>query len=500
MNNNKRLPHTPPDTRHRIRELAYFRMIHESDLVCRQSTRMDRRTFAILCHLLRNVAGLSSTEIVDVEEMVAMFLQVLAHDVKNRIIQREFVRSGETVSRHFNVVLLVVLRLYKELIKRPVPVTSNCNDQRWKCFEEIGLRTRKGEIAINVLGVCDMKGDFVYVLAGWEGSAADSRILRDAISRENGLQVPKGYYYLCDAGYPNAEGFLAPYIGQRYHLQEWRVATNAPTNAKEYFNMKHSSARNVIERAFGVLKGRWAILRGKSKMTYCDDVEDEDEGDSTYATITASEDIQYIETINEWSQWRDNLAESMFTEWQLHNGTFRSGYLAQLVRMMAEKLPGCQSHPAVKGLLNKPFPYYDELTYVFDRDRATDQFAETFADVGSNEPGGGYDRFDMGDGNEDFPPVYSQGVDISQDDLEAIHLALDQTNEQLRQIAEWPARNLANDNHVRTEFFRILREMPELASLDRALLQRHLLSRMDDLRGFVLMPEDERDGFCRVLL
>jgi len=135
MNNNKRLPHTPPDTRHRIRELAYFRMIHESDLVCRQSTRMDRRTFAILCHLLRNVAGLSSTEIVDVEEMVAMFLHVLAHDVKNRVIQREFVRSGETVSRHFNIVLLAVLRLYEELIKRPVPVTSNCNDQRWKCFE-----------------------------------------------------------------------------------------------------------------------------------------------------------------------------------------------------------------------------------------------------------------------------------------------------------------------------------------------------------------------------
>ncbi|KAA0042477.1 putative nuclease HARBI1 [Cucumis melo var. makuwa] len=31
----------------------------------------------------RTVAGLSSTEIVDVEEMVAMFLHVLTHDVKN---------------------------------------------------------------------------------------------------------------------------------------------------------------------------------------------------------------------------------------------------------------------------------------------------------------------------------------------------------------------------------------------------------------------------------
>ncbi|KAA0042062.1 retrotransposon protein [Cucumis melo var. makuwa] len=334
-------------------------MIHKSDLVCRQSTQMDMRTFAILCHLLRNVAGLSSTEIVNVEEMVAMFLHVLhvlAHDVKNRIIQREFVLSGETISRHFNIVLLTVVRLYKELIKRHVPVTNNCNDQRWKCFKNFlgaldgtyikanvptgdqpTFRTRKGEIATNVLGVCNTKGDFVYVLAGWEGSAAYSRILRDALLRENGLQVSKGYYYLCDAGYPNAEGFLVPYRGQRYHLQEWRGAANASTNPKEYFNMKHSSAKNVIERALGVLKGRWAILRGKSyyllqvqcrtilacallhnlitrEMTYCDNVDDEDEGDSTYATTTASEDIHYIETTNEWSQWRDELAESMFTD------------------------------------------------------------------------------------------------------------------------------------------------------------------------------------------
>ncbi|KAA0053664.1 retrotransposon protein [Cucumis melo var. makuwa] len=67
-------------------------------------------------------------------------------------------------------------------------------------------------------------------------------------------------------------------------------------------------------------------------------------------------------------------------------------------------------------------------------------------------------------------------------------------------IAEWPARALANENNVLMEFFHILREMPELTSLDRAVLQRHLLSRMDELRGFVLMPKDEREGFCRVLL
>ncbi|KAL4011833.1 hypothetical protein IC575_028896 [Cucumis melo] len=134
-NDTKRITHIPYETRHRIRQLAYFRMIHGSDLVCRQSTRMDRRCFTILCHLLRTIAGLTSTEVVDVEEMVAMFLHILAHDVKNRVIQREFMRSSETISRHFNMVLLAVIRLHEELLKKPQPVPNDCTDQRWRWFE-----------------------------------------------------------------------------------------------------------------------------------------------------------------------------------------------------------------------------------------------------------------------------------------------------------------------------------------------------------------------------
>ena len=34
-----------------------------------------------------------------------------------------------------------------------------------------------------------------------------------------------------------------------------------PTTHEEFFNIKHFVARNVIERCFGVLKLRWAILR-----------------------------------------------------------------------------------------------------------------------------------------------------------------------------------------------------------------------------------------------
>ncbi|KAL6504693.1 hypothetical protein OROHE_023451 [Orobanche hederae] len=102
--------------------------------------------------------------------------------------------------------------------------------------------------------------NFIYVLLDWEGSAADSRVLRDAVSRTHGLKVPKGNYYLCDNGYPNGEGFLTPYKGVRYHLDDWNGSLRRPQTFQEYFNMKHTRARNVIERAFGLLKIRWGIL------------------------------------------------------------------------------------------------------------------------------------------------------------------------------------------------------------------------------------------------
>jgi hypothetical protein len=64
-----------------------------------------------------------------------------------------------------------------------------------------------------------------------------------------------------DAGYKNYIGFLSPFRGQRYYLEEW---SNPPTRKEKLFNMKHSSARNVIERTFGLLKLCWGIIRNGS--------------------------------------------------------------------------------------------------------------------------------------------------------------------------------------------------------------------------------------------
>lgn len=71
-----------------------------------------------------------------------------------------------------------------------------------------------------------------------------------------------GKYYLVDSGYPNRIGYLAPFKGSTYHLPEFRLRRGrAPQGKYEVFNFLHSSLRNVIERAFGVLKQKWRILK-----------------------------------------------------------------------------------------------------------------------------------------------------------------------------------------------------------------------------------------------
>ncbi|KAL0413049.1 UNVERIFIED_CONTAM: hypothetical protein Sradi_1506600 [Sesamum radiatum] len=97
------------------------------------------------------------------------------------------------------------------LLAKPVPVSADSSCARWKWFEgclgaldgmyidvrvpaedRARYRTRKGSVSVNVLGVCVREMCLIYVLAGWEGSAMDARVLRDAISKPNGLKIPRG--------------------------------------------------------------------------------------------------------------------------------------------------------------------------------------------------------------------------------------------------------------------------------------------------------------------
>ena len=102
-----------------IRQLNFRRMIWDNDEDCINSIRMDRRAFYKLCTMVETIGMLSPTRNMSIEEMLATFLYILGHHVKNRVAKREFVRSGETISRQFNKVLLGILRLHEVLLKKP---------------------------------------------------------------------------------------------------------------------------------------------------------------------------------------------------------------------------------------------------------------------------------------------------------------------------------------------------------------------------------------------
>ncbi|XP_017979553.1 PREDICTED: uncharacterized protein LOC18507245 isoform X2 [Theobroma cacao] len=185
------------------------RLVYDNDISCISQIRMNRVTFLKLCEMLESIGGLKSTKNMLVDEQVAIFLHIIAHHVKNRVISLNFRRSGESISRHFHNVLAAVLKLQEHLFRKPEPIPTNSTDNRWKWFKNcLGAldgtyirvkvpsadkpryRTRKGNIATNMLGVCTPDMQFVFVLPGWEGSVADGRVLRDALRRRNGLKVP----------------------------------------------------------------------------------------------------------------------------------------------------------------------------------------------------------------------------------------------------------------------------------------------------------------------
>ncbi|KAK1390472.1 hypothetical protein POM88_018650 [Heracleum sosnowskyi] len=70
---------------------------------------------------------------------------------------------------------------------------------------------RKGYPTINVLVACTFNLKFSYLLSDWEGTASYSRIIKDALSRDDKLFIPRGKYYLVDAGLPHRNGLIGPY-------------------------------------------------------------------------------------------------------------------------------------------------------------------------------------------------------------------------------------------------------------------------------------------------
>ncbi|KAK5818895.1 hypothetical protein PVK06_023845 [Gossypium arboreum] len=110
------------------------RLVYASDETCIEKVGMNRITFFKLCEMLQTLGGLKSSRNMLVDVQVAIFLHIISHHLKNRVIKHHY-RSGETVSRSFHYVLNAVIRLQDVLFKKAEPITANSTDPRWKWFK-----------------------------------------------------------------------------------------------------------------------------------------------------------------------------------------------------------------------------------------------------------------------------------------------------------------------------------------------------------------------------
>uniref|UniRef100_A0A453D624 DUF8040 domain-containing protein n=1 Tax=Aegilops tauschii subsp. strangulata TaxID=200361 RepID=A0A453D624_AEGTS len=101
----------------RIQNLNYI--YNCDDVEALWMLRMKRAPFARLVETFRSRGLLQDSINTSVEEQLAMFLHVVGHNQRFRVVHNMFRRSMETISRYFKQVLFAVGELRGEMISRP---------------------------------------------------------------------------------------------------------------------------------------------------------------------------------------------------------------------------------------------------------------------------------------------------------------------------------------------------------------------------------------------
>ena len=105
-------------------------LVHNNDESCILQVTMNRLVFFKLCKMLENIRSLKPTRNIAIDEQVTMFLHIISHHLKNRVIRQNFQRSGETISQYFHNVLNTMIHLQDQLFKKPEPIPTNNTDNR----------------------------------------------------------------------------------------------------------------------------------------------------------------------------------------------------------------------------------------------------------------------------------------------------------------------------------------------------------------------------------
>lgn len=213
------------------------------------------------CSEYRVVANQFGVHKSSVKNCVYMFCQSLVQHYLKKYISIPTATEAEAIARNFEA-RCHIPQIFGAIDGTHIPIMAPKKGYR-------DFVNRKMWTSYNVQAVVDDRGRFRSVTCNVPGSAHDASVLRlsslfqrseELLPRQevmlNGCSIP--LMLLGDPAYPGL-----PWILKGYTSSQGRLSKE-----QESFNVYHSSGRNVVEHAFGRLKGRWRMLLKRADINY----------------------------------------------------------------------------------------------------------------------------------------------------------------------------------------------------------------------------------------
>ncbi|XP_029348450.1 putative nuclease HARBI1 [Acyrthosiphon pisum] len=243
------------------------------DIEFRKSYRMNKATLERIIEELTPFLKINRrSDGISVESKVSSAVRFLAQGAYQRGVGKEtnIGLSQPSVSRVLNEVIdcinLHLLHKFRTRFHIPgvigvidgsqigiFPPSTNHNQ-----YPEFVYVNRKGFHSINTQLIVDHTYRILNVNAKFPGSTHDSHIWKMSLVRNHLSNTYRRdhEWLLGDSGYPLEPWLLTPFNNPGDGSPESR------------FNVKFTSARSVVERAIGMLKGRWRCLCKQRMLHY----------------------------------------------------------------------------------------------------------------------------------------------------------------------------------------------------------------------------------------
>ena len=249
-----------------------------SDICFQRHFRLSRDTFSTIHDHLKDCPEFTVTEghggrqAIPVQKQLEITLWYLGTlDTIHRISDRFGVSESTILNSRDNVIAAVIRHMRTKIISWPTPEEKQVIKDYYErkngfpgvigSLDGTHIRissprenkksyiNRKGFHSIQLQSVCREDLTFTHCFTGFPGSCHDSRTLKNSDLWHHGRELCGDDHILADAAYPLQRWLITPYRDNG-HL----------TPSQRHFNTMLSSNRVTIERAFGLLKGRFPRL------------------------------------------------------------------------------------------------------------------------------------------------------------------------------------------------------------------------------------------------